>query len=319
MKRLACGLLFVFCFANGFQAQTAFSVEDKAKKSTESLYPPMKIPGQRYKLSEEKAATEECSKCIVIYGDTRTNHEPHKNIVKLISGRKPETVFHTGDMVSDGAKKEQWDIFEEIVSRLRKNSEFFPIHGNHEWLSPIYFRVFNIDNWITFYSLDRHNIHFTVIDSEVPFWKGSWQYKWLEHDLKQASLSDKTKFTVALLHQPFYSSSKHGSYDSPVVARELAPLFEKYGVDIVFSGHDHCYERLYKDGIFYVVAGAGGAPLYDMVKKHENSQVYHKSYHYVTLSIQKDKLSFEVFDDTDKLIDSFKVMEKEKQSKPVVK
>ncbi len=313
MKKLIYLALFVFCFVNVFQAQTVFSGEKKVKKSAYAIGPI--APSQIFKLSKEAASADKCSKCIVIYGDTRTNHEPHKKIVNLIENRKPETVFHTGDMINDGANKEEWDIFENIISGLRKNSEFFPVHGNHEWLSPNYFKVFNITNWITFYSLDRHNIHFTVIDSEVPFWKGSWQYKWLERDLKKAALSDKTKFKVVLLHRPVYSSGKHGAYDSDVIARELSPLFKKYGVDAVFTGHDHSYERLYKNGIFYIVTGGGGAPLYDMVKKHESSQVYIKSYHYVTLSIFKNKLFFEVFNDVDKRIDSFKVKKKTDRSK----
>ncbi len=306
MRRLSVFLISIFCFVSFFQVQTVFSAAKKIKWSGPQA------PPQIYQLSKEKASADECSKCIVIYGDTRTNHEPHKKIVKLISAGKPETVFHTGDMVDNGSNKKEWDIFEGIISGLRKNSEFFPVHGNHEWLSPNYFRVFDIQNWITFYALDRHNIHFTIMDSEVPFWKGSWQYKWLERDLKKASLSDKTKFMAVLLHQPLYSSGKHGAYDSPVVSRELAPLFEKYGVDIVFSGHDHSYERLYKNGIVYIVTGGGGAPLYDMAKESESSRIYIKSHHYLTLSVLKNKLFFEVFDDSDKLIDSFKVKEKKK-------
>ena len=106
MRKLIYLLLFVFCFVNGFQFQTVYSASDKVKKSTKKYYyPPMQIPGQIYKLPEEKAASDKCSKCIVIYGDTRTNHKPHKKIVKLIEARKPETVFHTGDMVNNGAKK----------------------------------------------------------------------------------------------------------------------------------------------------------------------------------------------------------------------
>ena len=40
------------------------------------------------------------------------------------------------------------------------------------------------------------------------------------------------------------------------------PLYEKYGVDAVFSGHDHCYSRGEKNGVQYFVSGGGGAPLY---------------------------------------------------------
>ncbi|MCG2726496.1 MAG: metallophosphoesterase [Elusimicrobia bacterium] len=312
MKRINCCLLFVFCFASIFPIQTVFSAENKTKKTAETNNSGPKAPPQIYRLSKEAAAAEECLKCIVVYGDTRTNHGVHKKIEKLISGRKPETIFHTGDMVSDGANNKEWDMFEEIVSGLRKNSEFFPVHGNHEWLAPNYFKVFGIINWFTYYSIDRHKIHFTVIDSEVPFWKGTWQYQWLESDLKKASLSDKTKFIAVLLHRPLYSSGLHGAKESPVLAQELAPLFEKYGVDIVVAGHDHDYERLYKNGIFYITAGGGGAPLYDKASEVKGSQVFIKSHHYLTLSVLKNELFFETFNELNEPIDSFKVKEKNK-------
>ena len=41
-------------------------------------------------------------------------------------------------------------------------------------------------------------------------------------------------------------------------ALNLVPLFEQYGVDVVFNGHDHHYERSYKDGVYYIVTGGGG-------------------------------------------------------------
>src|SRR5262249_61791186 len=59
---------------------------------------------------------------------------------------------------------------------------------------------------------------------------------------------------------PPYSTSIHGG--QPELREMWTPIFERYGVDAVFSGHDHVYERSEKNGIRYFVSGGGGAPLY---------------------------------------------------------
>ena len=60
---------------------------------------------------------------------------------------------------------------------------------------------------------------------------------------------------AAITHGP-YSSGSHGSNDT--VRRDLVPLFESYGVDIVFAGHDHSYERSTVGGVKHVITGGGG-------------------------------------------------------------
>jgi predicted phosphodiesterase len=64
-------------------------------------------------------------------------------------------------------------------------------------------------------------------------------------------------------HPPFTSTAGHS--DDVMVQRQLVPLFELYGVDLVFSGHSHAYERYLDHGIFYIVTGGGGGPLYELV------------------------------------------------------
>lgn len=252
-------------------------------------------------------AGDVCSRCIVVYGDTRTDHKAHKKVVDRILARKPAVAFHTGDMVADGSDAGQWKTFKKISAKLMKNSEFFPVRGNHEELAPYYFKTFGLKDWMSWYSVDRYGIHFTVVDSESPLWKGTYQYSWIKNDLKKASSSDKTKFIVVLLHRPVYSTGKHGTRDAPVVAEALVPLFEKYGVDVIFTGHDHQYERSYKNGIYYVVTGGGGAPLYDQVSTSAISQMYIKTFHYIMLSMDGENFVAEVFNDSDRLIDSFKI------------
>lgn len=81
------------------------------------------------------------------------------------------------------------------------------------------------------------------------------QTRWLEKELA-ASGSD---WKIPFFHHPLYTSATRG----PVVELRtvLEPLFVKYGVDVVLTGHEHIYERTKpQKGIHYFVAG-GSAKL----------------------------------------------------------
>ena len=67
----------------------------------------------------DKVAEETNS--IVIYGDTRTGHDKHREVVASILKKNPKVVFHTGDLVADGTKSDQWDVFNEITSGFNGN------------------------------------------------------------------------------------------------------------------------------------------------------------------------------------------------------
>lgn len=251
-----------------------------------------------------RAQEPACDRCIVVYGDSRTGHDAHRRVVSRILSHKPSVVFHIGDMVSDGHSAKDWKYFHSISSGLRHSAEFFPVHGNHDDHAPLYYQTFGLDPRKPWYSVDRFGVHFIVLDSESPFWKGTYQDKWLQEDIAKAS----SRHVVVLLHRPVYGTGHHAPADSQVLAPILAPLFQSHGVGAVFSGHDHLYERSQVDGITYIVTGGGGAPLYS--ERHGSapySQVFAAKYNYVTVSRKKDELFCEVFDDNGALFDSFTV------------
>jgi 3',5'-cyclic AMP phosphodiesterase CpdA len=147
------------------------------------------------------------------------------------------------------------------------------------------------------YSFDYGDAHWTMLDTN-PYadWTDPRLVAWLEADL--ASARDARWRFVAFHQPPFHSSRAHADEQR---TRVLAPLLEKHGVDLVFSGHIHNYQRSYPlrfrpeprpdgrlvdakghvagqwtldrtfdgqtrtrpDGIIYLVTGAGGARLYD--------------------------------------------------------
>jgi 3',5'-cyclic AMP phosphodiesterase CpdA len=147
------------------------------------------------------------------------------------------------------------------------------------------------------FSFDYGNSHWTVLDGNgYVDWTDSGLRSWVENDL--ASARNATWRFVAF-HQPGFNSSK--AHFTEQRMRVLSGLFEKGGVDIVFAGHVHNYQRSFPmhfevrkdesgrlikptgpvegrwtldkafdgeqrtrpDGIIYLVTGAGGAGLYD--------------------------------------------------------
>lgn len=80
----------------------------------------------------------------------------------------------------------------------------------------------------------------------------SAQASWLADALAKSAA--KTK--VVIYHHPAYSCGKHGN--TRKVIEKWVPVIEKGGVDVVFSGHDHNYQRFEQSGIQWVVTGGGG-------------------------------------------------------------
>lgn len=74
--------------------------------------------------------------------------------------------------------------------------------------------------------------------------------------LKAKLAASNARWKIVALHHPPYSAGYHGS--SRAVRRAFSPLFERYGVQLVLSGHDHDYQRSKPvNGVTYVVSGGG--------------------------------------------------------------
>ncbi len=167
-------------------------------------------------------------------------------------------VLMLGDNIyTDGAARHFKEKFELPYADLLKDGvRFFAALGNHDVRkgldAQLHYDKFNMsgrryysftlsDNLIEFFALDS-----TLMDKQ--------QLEWLEEKLKNSS----AKWKVAFFHHPLYSSAKrHGSEMN--LRATLEPLFVRYQVNTVFSGHDHVYERIKpQQGVQYFVAGASG-------------------------------------------------------------
>jgi len=239
---------------------------------------------------------------VVVYGDTRSDHDTHQAITEAIMDVDPVTVFHTGDLVNDGRKPDDWAIFDAIASGLIASADYYPAIGNHEENSQMFFDRFKLPNNERWYAVDSGGIHFIVLDSTSDTRPGSEQYRWLESHLETTARN--REFVAAVFHHPPFSTGPHDA-DERGLRTTWVPLFEKHGVDVVFNGHDHTYERSLHNGIYYIVTGGGGAPLYDQERDSPDSQVYITTYHFCSLSVVDDKLKVDVLDLWHDRIDKF--------------
>ena len=113
---------------------------------------------------------------------------------------------------------------------------------------------------------------------------------------------------IAVLHHPPYTCGGH--LGSEAVQRAWVPLFERYGVRLVLSGHDHNYQRFARRDVTYVVHGGGGAGLYELRRcpagypRRLAARVGHGFLH---LSVEPASLLVRVVDSEGRTIDRFHV------------
>ena len=230
-------------------------------------------------LSFTTAPDADGSFTFLLYGDTRSGHDEHEDVVGVMTDDDALILVHTGDLVASGDQADQWDTFFSIEQPLIQHMALFPVVGNHDeedGEALLYEDAFALPGNELYYSFDIANAHFVMLDQHVNTVLAcavdellvdncldEEQVAWLEADLAEAKANPDIDLIFVVAHSGPYSS-KDGRAGS-MHLRVLMPLFAAHGVTAFLSGHDHYYERgLCENGIPYVISGGGGAGLYDI-------------------------------------------------------
>lgn len=192
-----------------------------------------------------------------VIGDYGTGERPSYEIaarMTALRARFPfELVITTGDNILErqGTPSDVVDKFERpFAPLLRAGVRFYASLGNHDHKADRRYEPWNM-NGLRYYTFAKRNVRFFALDTNRP---DREQLDWIEQALRNST----DDWKICYFHHPLYSNGEtHGpSLELRVM---LEPLFVRYGVDVVFSGHDHIYERLKpQKGIHYFVVGAGG-------------------------------------------------------------
>jgi hypothetical protein len=174
--------------------------------------------------------------------------------------------------------------------------KFYASLGNHDKTSNDSYRLFNMGGE-RYYTYARGNVRFFVIDSNS---LDPRQLAWVESALKSA----REPWKIAYFHHPLYSDG--GRHGSEVELRvRLEPIFIKYSVNVVYSGHDHIYERLKpQNGIHYFVSGAGGELRQgDLKRSAMTAAGFDQDRSFMLNEIAGDDLFFQVVSRTGQTVD----------------
>jgi predicted phosphodiesterase len=209
----------------------------------------------------------------VIYGDTRTNAATHQQVIASYSSVNPELVVHTGDLY-DGYTEAQFKsaiTSPPNIAALLNNNLFLVARGNHETEAAVLaFSPTIVRDDSILYSFTDGNCFFVCVGYDP-----AQNLSWTQNRL-QSTAARNAAWRIVYSHVPVYSTgSGHGASGIP----PFESLCDQYHVTMVFSGHDHIYERskliygrvainenrnfFLDSGTVYVVAGGGGAPLYN--------------------------------------------------------
>jgi predicted phosphodiesterase len=246
---------------------------------------------------------EDSIKFIAI-GDTGTGSRQQLELAKIMLNYHKvfpyEFVIMVGDNMYGGEKPNDFQKKFEAPYKplLDVGVKFYASLGNHDESNQRFYQLFNMSGE-EYYRFKKGDAAFYALNSN---YMDKRQIEWIQSEMAK----DDSKWKIAFFHHPPYSSGgKHGS--SVDVREVLEPIFVKNGVDVVFTGHEHFYERIKpQSGIFYFITGAGGKLRKGDVKKGSplTAVAYDADLSFMLVEIHKDLLHFQVMSRTGKTVDS---------------
>jgi hypothetical protein len=210
-------------------------------------------------------------------GDYGLSGIPEKQVADLVKSWNPDFIITTGDNnYPDGKPSSLIENISQYYGDYIYNydapleyqcngkaflegiNRFFPTPGNHDaantnGLIP-YLNYFTLPGNESYYKFSWGPVAFfalNTVDGDL-----NEQKLWLEQQLA-VSVSP---FHIVFFHHSPYSASSHGSFEGTQWD------YRALGVDVLFSGHDHIYERIEKKGeedVHYIVNGIGGRSIYE--------------------------------------------------------
>ncbi len=269
------------------------------------------VSGQQLKTAAAKSApvkltlpAKEGSVRFAVIGDTGSGTDKQRDVGNMMAQYRAafpfEFVLMMGDNLYGGEAPQDFEKkFSEPYKALLDNKvKFYASLGNHDQPIQVNYANFNMDGK-EYYRFKKGNVAFYALNSNYMDKK---QVQWLESELSK----DTSDWKVCFFHHPPYSSAKSHGSDSQL--REVVePIFIKYGVNVVLTGHDHVYERMKpQKGIYYFVSGAGGKLRAGDVK--DTSPLTEKSYdldlHFMLFEVSGDQMYFQAISRTGDTIDS---------------
>lgn len=259
-----------------------------------------------------------------VLGDSRPvsgslQPEVFSALIRQMALKEVRFVVMLGDMVqlsdvgrvSKNEAEERWKQFTETIFPLSSQIPWYAVVGNHDetdqenslevyrkiWTLP--YNGGNEEDWFneTLYWFDFGNSLFLVLNTEEPGYENSisvQEYFWIQKILEEKGPRYRHIFIFS--HKPIMGSNR-----KIVMPKEmdLHELFLKNKVTAVFSGHDHLYCKIEKEGIRYFISGGAGSPLYsNLCEGFEISK-----YHFLLVNVDNNKITVSAINESGDFLD----------------
>ena len=182
---------------------------------------------------------------------------------------------------------------------------FYAALGNHDEPAQRLYKPFNMDSK-RYYNFRKGDVEFFVLDST---YMTPDQVQWLSTALSRSD----AKWKISYFHHPIYSSgAKHGAeLDLQIL---IEPLFVKYGVDVVFAGHEHFYERIKpQKGITYITQGGSAKLRENNIRPRSaiTAKGFDSDNSFTLIEVVDDRMFFETISRRGQVVDSGSFLRRE--------
>lgn len=266
-------------------------------------------------LTFRTAADDASSISFGVVGDTEGRPHINNRISKLLWDERPDFVVHTGDITDGGTETNKYEWNYEYftgMGQLLERIPVYPVAGNGEGDLYWYRRYHTLPSPGGYYSFRQGNAEFFMLNSNKPedFSPSGAQYQWLEARLKASTA--QWKFVAH--HHAVYSADDDDYGDTwsgkstlgDTLIQQIVPLYEKYGVDMVFYGHLHTYLRTHpltgttidpQGGVIYIQTGGSGGNLENFAPNRVwfSAKTY-RGHHYLMVNISGGHLNLKLYD-----------------------
>jgi acid phosphatase type 7 len=262
----------------------------------------------------------------VVFGDSGQLTPGQMSIARLVAGEPASFLIHAGDIAythgtQENFQKTYFDVYRQTLGSV----PLFPCPGNHEYLNgdaTAYLASYAVptenvpdEDQGRYYSFDWSNAHFVCLDSnrclQAAVAGQGHMLDWLEDDLRA---TDKFWRIAAFHHPPYAGGANRNDPVCAMVRESVVPILEKHGVQLVFSGHEHSYQRTCPvrngaaaasgRGTVYMTSGGGGAALYYLTS-HPLVEAGASTHHYLRVDVSGTRLVLTAIDAAGNGIEQF--------------
>ncbi len=250
-----------------------------------------------------------------VIGDYGSEGPDLQKVAGLIDSHQVDFIITTGDNNYPSGKEKTIDknigqYFHSYIYPYQgsygfgaETNRFFPSLGNHDWMAKDaqpYLDYFTLPGNERYYQFSWGCIDFFVLDSDTEEPDGigveSIQAQWLQAALAASS----APWQVVYFHHAPFSSGYHGS------TQYMQWPFKDWGAEVVFSGHDHHYERLMIDGLLYFIQGLSGGARYAIPDIYPGSEIRFRSkYGALFVEATPDQMSFQFITVDGEVVDTY--------------